>query len=95
MLFRSKPGKVKARILVLNGADDPLVPPESIEAFKKEMDAARADYKFVNYPGAKHSFAVSDADVLGSKFNLPFAYHAEADRKSWSEMQAFFKHIFR
>ena len=91
----AEPGKVKAKILVLNGADDPLVPPEAVEAFKKEMDAAKADYKFVNYPGAKHCFAIPDVDVVGQKYNLPFAYHAEADRKSWAETQAFLKRIFR
>ena len=29
---------------------------EQIEAFKQEMEAAGADYRFVNYPGAVHSF---------------------------------------
>src|SRR6266536_741793 len=36
----AQPGAVKARILVLTGAADPFVPPEQVEAFKKEMQAA-------------------------------------------------------
>lgn len=87
-------GKVKAKVFAANGAADPFVTPEEIDAFKKEMAAAGVDYKFVNYPGAKHSFTNPDADELGKKFNKPFVYNAAADKQSWEEMQAFFKKIF-
>ena len=36
-------GTVKAKVLVLNGADDPFIKPDSVDAFKKEMDAAKVD----------------------------------------------------
>ncbi len=88
-------GKVKAQVLVLNGAEDPFVTAEQIEAFKKEMDNAGAKYRFINYPGAKHSFTNPDADTFGQKFNMPLAYNKEADQKSWEEMQAFFNGLFR
>ena len=90
----AKPGVVKARVLVLTGADDPFVPPAQVEGFKKEMDAAKVDYRVIAYPGAKHSFTSKEADDNAKKFNLPMAYNAEADQKSWSEMQVFFKEIF-
>jgi dienelactone hydrolase len=85
----AKPGGVKAKVLVLNGADDPFVKPEQVEAFKKEMQAAGVDYSFINYAGAVHAFTNPDATENGKKFNLPLAYNAEADRKSWEEMQRF------
>ncbi|MCK4950468.1 MAG: dienelactone hydrolase family protein [Gammaproteobacteria bacterium] len=88
-------GKIKSRILVMNGADDPFVTKEQIDTFKKEMHKAGADFKFINYPGAKHSFTNPDADTYGKKFNLPLQYNAEVDRKSWSRMQEFFKEIFQ
>lgn len=90
----AKAGKVKARVLVAHGADDPFVPAAQVEAFKQEMDAAKVNYKFIAYPGAKHGFTSKEADENGRKFNLPLAYNAEADQKSWAEMQAFFKEIF-
>ena len=90
----AKAGKVKARLLVLTGEADPFVPAEQVEAFKKEMDAAKANYRVIAYPGAKHSFTSKEADQYGQKFNMPLAYNAEADQKSWAEMQAFFKEIF-
>jgi dienelactone hydrolase len=90
----AKAGKLKARVLVLTGEADPFVPVEQVEAFKKEMNAARASYKVIAYPGAKHAFTSKGADELGQKFKLPLAYNAEADQKSWAEMQVFFKEIF-
>jgi dienelactone hydrolase len=91
----AQPGSVKAKILVLNGGADKLTTPEQIEAFKKEMRAAGADFRFISYPGAMHSFTNPHADALGKKFNLPLAYNASADKKSWNEMKKFLNSIFQ
>jgi dienelactone hydrolase len=85
----ARPGAVKAKVLVLNGAADPLVEADEIAAFKKEMQAAGVTFAFVDYPGATHAFTNPAATALGRKFDLPIAYDAEADRKSWEEMQRF------
>ncbi len=90
----AKAGKFSARALVLTGEADPFVPAEQVEAFRKEMQAAKVDYSVVVYPGAKHSFTSPDADKLGEQFKMPFAYNAIADHESWAEMQRFFKKIF-
>ncbi len=87
--------KVKSRILVLNGAEDPFVTKEQIDTFKKEMHDAGADFTFINYPDAKHSFTSPDADIYARKFNIPLQYNAKADQKSWNEMQIFFNEIFK
>lgn len=87
-------GKVKAKIAVFTGADDPMVPAAQVEAFKKEMDDAGVSYQLTSYPGAKHSFTNPDADELGSKFNLPLAYNAEADQDSWKQLDAFLVSLF-
>jgi len=88
------PGKVKAKVLVLNGAADPFVKPDTIEPFKREMEAARVDYRFVNYPGAVHAFTNPQATENGKKFNLPLAYNAEADRQAKAEAAKFFSQLF-
>jgi dienelactone hydrolase len=85
-------GKVKARVLVLTGADDPMIPPEQVAAFSKEMEAAGAKFQVVSYPGARHSFTNPAADKAGMD---ALAYHAEADRKSWAAMLALFKEVLR
>jgi dienelactone hydrolase len=91
----ARPGGVKAKILVLTGGNDKFVPAEQVEAFKKEMEAARADLRVISYPGALHSFTNPDATDLGKKFNLPLAYDTAADQKSWEEMQGFLQTIFK
>ncbi|HXW68158.1 MAG TPA: dienelactone hydrolase family protein [Dissulfurispiraceae bacterium] len=92
---RAEPGSVKARILVLNGADDKFITPEQVEAFKQEMKAAGVDYRFISYPGAVHSFTNPDADTYARKYNLPLGYNAGADRKSWEELKRFLRALFK
>lgn len=87
-------GNVKAKILICNGADDGFVSPESIAAYKTSMDAAGADYEYVAYEGAVHSFTSTDADELGEKFDLPLAYNEAADKDSWQKMQDLFQAVF-
>jgi dienelactone hydrolase len=62
--------------------------------FFQEMKKAGVDFKFVSYPGAKHSFTNPDADTYAKKFNLPLGYNAEADRRSWQDMQDFLEESF-
>jgi len=89
-----EPGQVKAKVMALNGADDPFVTAEQIENFKKVMENANVEYRLISYPGAKHSFTNPDADSVGKKFNLPLVYNKSADEQSWAEMQDFFNKIF-
>ena len=88
-------GKVKARILACNGADDKFTSAANIKDFKGEMKAAGVDLKFINYPGSLHAFTNPDATELGKKFNMPIAYNEKADKKSWADMQDFFKKVFK
>jgi dienelactone hydrolase len=88
---RVDPGSIKAKILVLHGAEDPLVKPEQISQYQENLKHAGADWQFVFYGGTKHSFTNPDADKAG----MPaLAYNRSADRRSWTAMLAFFKEIF-
>lgn len=91
---KAEKGKCKAKVLVCNGEDDPMVTKENIDDFKKEMEDAGIDYKFVNYPGATHGFSNPEATARGKEFNMPIAYHEETDKKSWAEAVQFFKEVF-
>ncbi|WP_300209624.1 dienelactone hydrolase family protein [Bradyrhizobium sp.] len=84
------PGTVKAKVLVMNGADDPFVKPEQYDALKKDFEAAKADYRVIEYPGAVHAFTNPEATELGKKFNLPLRYDAKADQESKAEAAKFF-----
>lgn len=89
------PGSITAKVLVLNGADDSMVPADAVAKFEDEMKAARADFRVINYPGAKHSFTNPAADQFAKQFNMPVAYNAAADQASWAELDAFLKDVFR
>jgi len=90
----AEPDKVKAFILVCNGADDPFISQGNISDFKKEMDSAGVSYEFKNYPGAVHAFTNPEATENGKKFNIPIAYNEKADKESWEEMKEVFEKVF-
>src|SRR5580692_10386493 len=52
----AKPGAVVSKILVLHGDADPVVPLESVIAFREEMRFAQANWQINFYGNAKHSF---------------------------------------
>jgi dienelactone hydrolase len=85
----AKKETLKAKILVCHGNADPMVKPEEVAAFKKEMDAIGATYTFKAYDSAQHAFTNPAATELGKKFNLPISYNAKADSASWIEMKTF------
>jgi dienelactone hydrolase len=90
----AKPGAVRAKVLVFNGEADKMIPPEQVAAFKEEMTKAGASYRYVGYPGVKHSFTNPDADAYAKKFDLPLAYDRKADEDSWAQTVKFLKEIF-
>jgi len=88
-------GNLKAKILVCAGGADKFNSAENVEKFKSAMKEAGASMKYVTYKGALHAFTNPGATKLGKKFKLPIAYNKKADQESWSEMQRFFKRIFK
>jgi dienelactone hydrolase/uncharacterized protein YndB with AHSA1/START domain len=94
MIPEAQRSPIQGRVIVFNGADDPFVPPEQRDAFRQEMEAADVNYEFIDYPGAKHSFTVPEADTLGAQFEMPLQYDPAADADSWQRLLAFFNQIF-
>ena len=84
-------GKVKASVLVLTGADDPLAPPDQVKAFEDEMRNAEVrDWQVVSYGNTLHGFTNPAAD--GSMMRTAM-YNAQADRRSWAAMRGFFDEV--
>lgn len=88
----SDAARIRAKILVLLGAADPLIPVEMRNQFEAEMDGGKVDWRMYLYGGVLHSFTNPGA----GKMNRPeaAAYNAAADQRSWKEMLAFFEEIF-
>lgn len=82
---------IKAKVLVINGLADPMVPAKDRAAFEKEMKSLKADYKVVNYKGATHAFTNPRATEVGKKHKIPVAYNKKADEGSWKDLMTFLK----
>ena len=83
--------QLKTAVLVLNGADDKAVSDEHIVAFEKEMDAAKADWQFVDYSGAVHCFAEPGA---GNDPASNCRYDERAAKRAYRAMDDFFRERF-
>lgn len=88
----AKPGVIKAKILVCDGAEDPLNPPAVVDGFENEMRKAKANWEVIVYGGAMHGF--TNPANINSKLH-GVAYNKEADQRSWRAMQDFFNEIFK
>lgn len=83
--------KIKAKLLVCHGADDPFVPAADIAAFQAELNAAKVDWQMINYSGAVHSFT---QPMAGNDNSRGAAYNELADKRSWIAMRDFFEELF-
>jgi dienelactone hydrolase len=83
---------IRCKVLVLHGGDDPHVPRKDVDAFEDEMRAANVDWQLVVYGGAVHSFT---NPASGNDKSKGVAYDANADRRSWEAMKAFFGEILK
>jgi len=84
-------GDIKCKVLVEHGAADPVVTDEELLAFMNEMRATGCDWRVTVHGGAKHSFTEKEA---GNDPAAPVGYDANADRRSWAAMLAFFTELF-
>jgi dienelactone hydrolase len=81
---------IKAKVLVLHGADDKFESPEQVAGFQQEMRDAKVDWQFLSYGGAVHCFAIPSAhgEVPGCEYNERTA------KRAFAQMHAFFTETF-
>jgi len=71
---------IKAKVIALQGADDPYVKPSDIAAFQNEMRTHNVDWQMTVYGGAVHGFTDVSA---GSDAKTGAAYNENADKRSF------------
>lgn len=81
---------ISAKVLVLHGADDPYVSPQTIIDFQNEMRNAKADWQMIYYADAVHAFTDPAAGNDNSK---GAAYNEKADKRSWEHFKLFLKEV--
>ena len=79
-----------AKVLVLHGQDDPIVPPEQLAEFQVEMDAKQVDWQVHTYSNTVHAFTRAGANDP----NSGSMYNALSDQRSWQAMLNFYAEIF-
>ena len=81
---------ISAKVLVLHGNEDPMVPVDTVVALQEELTAAGADWQIHTYGNALHSFTNPDANDR----DFGTVYDASADRRSWQSLINFLAEVF-
>lgn len=85
-----KSESIQAKILVLHGYGDPMVKPDQVHAFCKEMTEANVDWQMHMYGHVQHAF--TDPNAHDSQ--LGTIYNPVAAQRSWQAMTNFLQEIF-
>jgi dienelactone hydrolase len=80
---------IKGSLLMLHGAEDPLVTDEDIRLTQEEFEKAGIDWQMHIYGHTYHAFTVPEA--CDKTFGL--MYNPVSDRRSWQAMTTFFETI--
>jgi dienelactone hydrolase len=82
---------VKASLLICTGADDPVVPTDSVYAFEKALRASSAkDWQVLTLSGAKHSYTNPEAPDTPAT-----GYNERADRRSLTAMMSLLTDVLK
>ena len=84
-------GRIRAKVLVCHGADDPLVKKDVMDAVMTELRRDKADWQVIFYGNAVHSFTNPEADAR----QVPaLKYDRKADERSWVLLRHLFEEAF-
>jgi dienelactone hydrolase len=84
-------GKIRSKVLMLHGYDDPLAPPEDVLAIAKELTAAGADWQLHAYGNTMHSFTNPHSNDHANGM----VYSESADRRAWHTLLQFLDEVLR
>lgn len=80
---------IRARILILHGAEDPNVPEKEVLAFQREMRATEADWQMNTYGGAR-VFTQAETGTNATRHSIP---NEKAAHRSWEALTGFLKEV--
>jgi len=83
-------GKIKAKVLVLHGWDDPMAKPEAVVALGQELTEAGADWQIHAYGHVGHGFTNPNAHQIGI---AGVAYNELAAERSWTAFVNFLEEV--
>jgi dienelactone hydrolase len=83
--------KIRAKVLMMHGYDDPLAPPEDVLAVAQEFTAAGADWQLHTYGHTVHAFTNPKAQNRDGGLQ----YDEAADRRSWHTLEEFLGEVLK
>lgn len=83
--------RIVAKVLVLHGHDDPMVPVEDVVKFEQEMTAAGVDWQVHVYGRTMHGFM--DPHANNPSFGV--LYNPDAERRGTAALRNFFDEVLR
>lgn len=81
--------RIKAKVLVMHGYDDPMAPPEQLLALGRELTEAGADWQIHAYGNTVHAFS----NPVANDPSFGTVYHETADRRSWQSLKDFLAEV--
>jgi dienelactone hydrolase len=83
--------RVRAKVLMMHGYDDPLAPPQDVLAVAREFTDAGTDWQLHAYGHTVHAFTNPTAN------NRPggLQYDEAADRRSWHALEEFLAEVLK
>ena len=82
--------KIKAKVLIAHGWDDPMAPPSDAVAICEEMAKSGCDWRLQAYGLTAHAFTNPAAD--GSKEGMQ--YNPDSERRSWNAALELLDEVF-
>ena len=82
--------KIKAKVLVLHGWDDPMATPDHVVSLAEELTIMGADWQIHGYGNTMHAFTKPEANDP----DFGTVYQPDADQRSWNSMQCFLSELF-
>lgn len=83
--------RIRAKVLICNGADDPLIKADVFEAVLAALRRDGVDWQLLDHGNTGHSFTNPEVDAR----DMPgFRYNAAAERRSWAAMRGLFDEVF-
>ena len=83
-------GHIKAKFLILHGADDPTMTLDTINQFQESLRKAGVDWQMIYFGNAVHAFT---NPASGNDKTKGIAYNPLAAQRSWKDMEDFLKEV--
>jgi dienelactone hydrolase len=82
---------ITPKLLICDGWNDNLCPPEAKVALCKELTVADVDWQFASYSRTGHGFTANGTPLNEDR---SFGFQPDTDRRSWAAMTGFLGEVF-